>query len=143
MVIDKSGQWWRGEDLTDLAEFVRAFRANGYKVDRVLESVCAQCDGRAFRVEADDDEGAARRTCTGCGTASFIADSAEYWDDADHGECACPCGGMEFAVAVGYALRDNGDIRWISVGLRCIADGTLGVYADWKIDYSPALDLPA
>jgi hypothetical protein len=28
-------------------------------------------------------------------------------------------------------------VRWISLGLRCVQDGTLGVYADWKVDYSP------
>ncbi|MGC5022533.1 hypothetical protein [Micromonospora sp. DT47] len=25
----------------------------------------------------------------------------------------------------------------MSVGLHCLADDTLGVYADWKIDYAP------
>jgi hypothetical protein len=28
-------------------------------------------------------------------------------------------------------------VRWVSLGLRCVQDGTLAVYADWKIDYSP------
>lgn len=42
-----------------------------------------------------------------------------------------------FTVGVGFALRDDGDVRWISIGLLCVQDGTLGVYADWKIDYSP------
>jgi hypothetical protein len=66
------------------------------------------------------------------------ADSAEFWDEADPGECACPCGGDTFAVAVGFSLRDGGDVRWISIGLRCLTDNTLGVYADWKINYGPS-----
>ena len=65
------------------------------------------------------------------------ADSAEFWDEADPGECACPYGGDTFAVAVGFSLRDGGDVRWISIGLRCLTDNTLGVYADWKINYGP------
>jgi hypothetical protein len=43
-----------------------------------------------------------------------------------------------FAVAVGFSLRDGGDVRWISIGLRCLTDNTLGVYADWKINYGPS-----
>ena len=39
---------------------------------------------------------------------------------------------------VGYALLDDGEVRWISVGLRCLKDDTLGVHADTKIDYSPS-----
>ncbi|MFI5896109.1 alpha/beta fold hydrolase [Actinoplanes sp. NPDC051513] len=40
-------------------------------------------------------------------------------------------------------LRAGADreVRWISIGLRCLTDGTLGVYADWKIDYTPTAHL--
>jgi hypothetical protein len=61
--------------------------------------------------------------------------------DADPGDAACPCGGEIFNVAVGFALRDDGDVRWVYVGLRCTKDGILGVYADWKIDFSPTVHL--
>ena len=101
MTLDKSGELWRGEGFADLADYIRHFQAEGYPVDQVVESVCTRCSGRAFRVLVDDTQGCAQRTCVGCGTAAFIADSAEYWDEADPGECRCPCGGGEFAVAVG------------------------------------------
>ncbi|MGV9414846.1 hypothetical protein ACWDOP_33515 [Nocardia sp. NPDC003693] len=144
MVLDTSGEYARGDDLADLTEYVRDFEAGGYRVDRIVESVCAGCDGREFGVDADDDEGLARRTCLSCGATAFLGDSADHWDeDGEWAECTCPCGGERFAVAVGFSVRDDGDIRWVSVGLRCLADGVLGVYVDWKIDYSPALDLPA
>jgi hypothetical protein len=39
---------------------------------------------------------------------------------------------------VGYPLRDGGDLRWISSRLRCRADNTLGVCADWKLSYGPS-----
>jgi hypothetical protein len=92
MALDKSGELWRGEDFADLADYIRHFQAEGYQVDQVVESVCGHCNGRAFRVLVDDTEGCAQRTCIGCGTTAFIADSAEYWDEADPGECQCPCG---------------------------------------------------
>ena len=141
MTIDKTGALWRGEDLRDLTDYIRAFRAGGYPVAQVKESICAQCAGTSFRVAVDDDEGCGQRTCVTCGDVAFIADSAHYWPDASPGECACPCGGEVFAVGVGFALNADNEIRWISLGLRCLTDGTLGVYTDWKIDYSPAAQL--
>jgi hypothetical protein len=138
VTIDKKGKLWRGEDFADLAEYIRELQAEGYPVSKVVESVCNHCNGRAFRVLVDDTEGCAQRVCGGCGAAAFIAGSAEYWKDADPEACECPCGGGEFAMAVGFALRDDGDVRWISIGLRCLTDNTLGVYADWKINYGPS-----
>jgi hypothetical protein len=45
--LDKSGQLWRGEDLADLADYIRHFQAEGYQVDQVVESVCRHCNGPA------------------------------------------------------------------------------------------------
>ena len=125
----------------DLAEYVRAYQAGGYPVARVQELVCEKCQGTTFSVLVDDEEGCAAAMCRDCRHEHAIADSIDYLDDAELGECACPCGGEEFAVAVGFALRADGEVRWISVGLRCLADGTLGVYTDWKIDYGPTAHL--
>lgn len=137
VTVDKSGQYWRGEDLADLAEYLRAFQAGGYRVVDVAESVCAGCTGRAFRVLADDEEGCALRICVTCAASVYIADSAEHAQDADLRPCECPCSRDTFATAVGFARRPSQEIRWISIGLRCLACGTLGAYADWKIDYAP------
>ncbi|MEV6305336.1 hypothetical protein AB0M02_38390 [Actinoplanes sp. NPDC051861] len=140
MAIDKSGKLWRGETFDDLAAYIRHFAAGGYPVDTVVESRCASCDGRAFVLEIDEDENT-RRVCRTCDTTTFIGDSADYWDEDDYDNCACPCGGEEFAVAVGFALTDDGEVYWMSVGLRCLTDGTLGVYAETKIDYLPSRHL--
>ncbi len=85
-------------------------------------------------------EGGARRTCVACGGQEFIADSADYWLDDPKADyyCACRCGKEEFAAAVGFSLREDGDVRWIFVGLRCLECGLLGVYEDWKISYGPS-----
>jgi hypothetical protein len=68
-------------------------------------------------------------------------DSQDTVDSADLGQAACPCGGKRFEMAVGFALRDEGEIRWVYIALRCAADRTLGVYAAWKFDYSPTAQL--
>ncbi len=70
-----------------------------------------------FSVEVDDEEGCARRTCVTCGQRAFIADSAEFWDEADSGESQCPCGEEAFELGVAFSLREDGDVRWtLSVG---------------------------
>lgn len=94
-------------------------------------------------------EGGARRTCLGCGAEEFIADSEDYWEDETEADyyCACKCGNEEFAAAVGYTLvparpdTPDRDVRWVHVGLRCLACGSLGVYEDWKVSYGPSAHL--
>jgi hypothetical protein len=144
--IDKSGEFWKGTKAADLDEFVPAFAAGGYPVERMAHSRCSDCGGTTFALRVDDEEGYADRRCVACGHVVHMLDSAEYIDDANPEQCACPCGGEEFELAVGFAMADVADIdgspagrevKWVSIGARCLRDGTLGVYADWKIDYGP------
>ncbi|HEX7305273.1 hypothetical protein [Lentzea sp.] len=123
-----------------LDEAVRAYQEDGYEVTHVVESVCSGCGGRAFEVQLTGDQ-AVRRTCLGCGLKEFVADSDEFWDEDDAEECACTCGGEEFAAALGLSCLPDGEVRWVTVGLRCLACGLCGVYEDWKIDYSPSRHL--
>lgn len=90
-----------------------------------------------FGLRLDDEEGCAQRCCTRCGASSFLADSAEHWKEADPGDAQCPCGAEVFELGIAFSLRDDGDIRWVSIGARCVACGGLGTYVDWKVDYSP------
>ncbi|WP_035839153.1 hypothetical protein [Kitasatospora azatica] len=125
-----------GEGVSaELAVFLRS-AADGRPV-RIVASVCGGCGGRVFRVLVDDVEGGAERLCAGCGRRAFVADSEEFWADADPGEACCPCGSEEFETAVAFSLSDYGSVRWVTVGLRCQRDGFVGVYVDWKIDYGP------
>lgn len=43
------------------------------------------------------------------------------------GTHSAPCGSPDaaFAVAVGFAMTADNEVRWISVGLRCLTDDTL------------------
>lgn len=128
----------RGGDFAALAAHVKDHRAGGYEVTYVAESVCAHCGGRAFEVGVDDEAGCAQRRCLTCGEFTLIADSSDYWSEAQPEPCECPCGGDVFAVAVGFAPAEADEVRWVSIGLRCLKDNRLGVYTDWKIDYTPS-----
>lgn len=135
-MIDKTGAWWVGSDFADLAEYLRGYTSANYPAERIEQSTC-ECGGASFRLHFDDDEGCAERACAVCGASASIADSNEYGDDAEPDDAQCPCGGEIFELGVGFSLRDDGDIRWITVAGRCVACGVLGTYTDWKIDYSP------
>jgi hypothetical protein len=141
VAIDKSGDAWRGEDAADLAAFLRNFEAGGYRVSQVVAAGCPGCAGKVFRLRADADEGCAERTCAECDKTALMLDSEDYWDGAMPEEVRCRCGADLFEVAVAFSTRANGDVRWVSVGMRCTGDGVLGCCADWKIDYSPSADL--
>jgi hypothetical protein len=136
MTIDRSGTFWTGSERADIAEYLRALTADSYPADRVIHATCA-CGNARFRLSVDADEGCAQRTCTSCKQKHLICDSAESWADASAKPVKCPCGGKEFDVAVAFSHRDDGSLRWITVGERCTACGVLGAAVDWKIDYEP------
>jgi hypothetical protein len=137
VTIDKSGRWWKGTEFADVAGFLIAYAADGYPADQIVQSICS-CRHARFQVEGDRDEGCARRICATCGTRAFIADSGEYWDDAEPVKLACQgCRGRIFELGVAFSKRENGDVRWITTGQRCVGCGVLGSFIDWKIDYSP------
>lgn len=156
MTIDRSGANWKGTEATDLDEFLVTYSAGGYDVDHTSHSRCGNCEGTTFMLRVDDETGYADRRCLGCNQLTLILDSEDQADDASPEECACPCGGEEFELAIGFALVDveshnpassepdsnaTREVKWVSVGARCIRDGTLGVYTDWKIDYAPTAHL--
>ena len=86
--------------------------------------------------------GVAVHVCARCEREVGIADSDGHFDDVDEVATAeCPNGHDIFSVATGFALTPGGEVRWVSVGLRCDQDGDAGVYVDWKIDYSPSAHL--
>lgn len=128
-----------GSAFDELAGHLR----DEHQAGDVRECVCRSCGGLTFEVAVMEVEGGARRTCLGCGAEEYVADSADYWDDDAEVDyyCACPCGHEEFTAAVGYLIGDDGEVRWIFVGLRCLACASLNVYEDWKISYGPTRHL--
>jgi hypothetical protein len=137
MTIDTSGRWWTGTEFSDVAEYLRALTAAGHPVSEVTQSKC-RCGGTVFSLLRDDEEGCAQRVCRACGERAFIADSAEAWDEAQPTVAVCPCGGEHSEIGVGFSMRTDGEIEWVTVGQRCIRCGVLGSSVDWKIDYAPS-----
>jgi hypothetical protein len=154
MVIERDSPWWRGSSAKDLEEYLAA--ATQGQVGVVVEPLCAQCGSAVFAVVVGDRS--AERRCAGCGRRHAMLDSGGYdavvsgatvsrpasagsAQSADAGEAACPCGGEEFELAVGFTERVDGELGWVYVALRCTADGVLGLYADWKINSAPTRKL--
>jgi hypothetical protein len=109
----------------------------------VVQPLCAQCGSASFAVAVGARS--AERRCAGCGhqhvmlgQQHVMLDSAET---ADAGDAACPCGGEQFELAVGFTERVDGELGWVYLALRCTADGVLGLYADWKISSAPTRKL--
>ncbi len=74
---------------------------------------------------------------------NYICDSEEYDADAKPVKYKCiECGSSTANMGVGFSLYgDDGEIRWLYVGVRCTECGVLGCFAGWKIAYSPSKQL--
>lgn len=136
MALIKRGKHWYGDSQADIsAELLRQSLLNEYPAEHFADAVCS-CGGRGFRLNIDDNEGAAVRVCVSCGDEHPIGDSAEYLDDAELEECECPCGRNTFEITVGVSLYEGSeDVRWLYLGCRCSACGLIGCYGDWKNEY--------
>lgn len=137
MALQKRGQWWYGDSQADIRdEILRYSEEVGYAAEHFADATCT-CGGTVFWLLLDDTAGVASRICVACESEAHpIGDSAEYMEEADEDECACPCGGEEFEITVGVSLYDDSeDVRWLYLGCRCPACGLTAVYGDWKNEY--------
>jgi hypothetical protein len=107
----------------------------------VVQSTCAKCAAQVFWMQCSEEDGVALRTCTSCRDVAYIGDSEEHWSEADTGDAQCVCGKKMFEIAVGYCRGETDEVNWIIVGARCVTCSTIGVYADWSIDYEPTAHL--
>jgi hypothetical protein len=142
MSIDTSGKWWIGSEPADIRGFLEAYAPEGYEVHDFRLAACP-CGSDSFHLDADDNEGVAKRSCIKCSAEHFLCDSEEYWDEAgsEHWKCV-DCTSEETNVGVGFSLyEDDHEIRWLYVGCRCAKCGVLGCFAGWKIAYAPSRHL--
>jgi hypothetical protein len=141
MTINKNGKWWVGSEPSDIQEYLTAYAPDKTPVSAFRLSKCV-CLSTTFYLDADDDEGCAKRTCSNCASEHLICDSAKYWDEAspEHWKCIeCSC---EIAnIGVAFSLYDDLEVRWLYVGERCVNCGVLGCFAGWKVAYSPSIQL--
>lgn len=142
MAIDRSGAWWKGSTAIDLDDYLGAYSEDAYPVGATVHASCQRCGGDQFKVRFDPGEGCAERVCAQCAEQMFMLDTSEYLEDATLETLLCGCGSDMFNVAAGFAFREDSDeVRWIYLGRRCVNDGVLGCFAEWKIDYSPSAQL--
>jgi hypothetical protein len=144
MTLRKKRSHWYGDDHQDIqAEILRYSTVNAYPAEHFASSSCKGCGRAEFRILLDDEAGCAMRICASCESEHFIGDSAEYADEAELDECACPCGKELFQTVVGVHLyHESQDVKWLYLGLRCLACSMTAVYGDWKNeceDYSKLL----
>jgi hypothetical protein len=142
MSIDTSGKWWRGNNIEDIKDYLIAYSESAYPVQKVAISKCNKCGCEEFLVEFDWDEGVSRVICKSCETIKYLADSQENWNDIKPRKYKCvECKSTHANVGIGYAYRENGDIKWVYIGVRCSKCGILGSVTDWKIDFSPTKEI--
>lgn len=137
MALVKRGEHWYGDDHVDLREEIARFaNLNGYPAEHFADARCS-CGGSTFRLAVDDNQGAAVRVCMGCADEHAMGDSAEYLDDAELETCSCVCESEALELSVGVSLyAGSADVRWLYLGCRCTDCGLVGVYADWKNEYT-------
>jgi len=142
MAIDTTGKWWIGSQAEDIKGFLEAYTAEEYPATEFRIAKCS-CGSVVFNLEADDEEGCAKRTCAKCNAEHFICDSGEYWEDATPEKWKCvECKSNATNIGVGFSLYDDKNaIRWLYVGVRCAKCGILGCFAGWKVAYEPSLQL--
>jgi hypothetical protein len=133
VAIDTSGKCWVGSEAADIADFLKAYKAEGYEVDAIRLCKC-RCGSTTFELAADRDEGCAQRACAVCRTKHLVCDSADHWQDAQPQSWTCSeCQWNTCNLAVGFSLYEpeegqRPDVRWISIGQRCTNCGTLASF---------------
>jgi len=136
-VLEQRGDYRYGDSQSDIRDEALNYSKDvGYLAHHFADAVC-RCGGHAFKLLLDDDQGAAVRHCVHCKEQHAIGDSAEYLDDAELAECACPCGAEEFEITVGVSLYTGSeDVRWLYLGCRCTRCGLVAIYGDWKNEFN-------
>lgn len=139
MTLNKKGQYWYGADTKDTKDEVERYSGlNGYKTVKFSQAVCG-CGSLSFKLETDEEQGVAKRTCANCGAMHFMGDSAEYAEGATLEGHECICSATDFELCSGVALyRDSNDVRWYYIGCRCAHCHLVGVFADWKCEAGDA-----
>ncbi len=134
-MIDKTDEFWASATADDIDEYLKAYSDNS-ALD--VKPIICSCGGETFTIKCDQDESVIGVKCECCGEEKLIADSADYWGDADPEDYECPlCKSRLYNVRVGFRRRRSGSVKWVYIGVRCTQCKALGSPLDWKIDYEP------
>ena len=141
MTIDKSGEYWVGTMAADLDEYLRLLTAESYPADRIVHATCT-CGNDRFRLQADSNEGCARRVCTRCRRTHLICDSEESWSDAEPEALWNDSGVVDASPGEWLAMPDIASLLRLGPAHFVIADPGLPLqwidlascYRFWKDD---------
>ena len=132
-----------GEDVEDL----RAFLADlGDAAPVVHETVVLACGNHGEErptwtyVEADAEDGVARRRCLQCATTVHLLDSAERWTHPMMW-CCGTCNQSIAEVAVGLSVPDGEHVEWVVVGARCVECGRIDGLTDLALPGRPIAEV--
>lgn len=136
-MMDTTKDYWTGDNAEDIAEYLRLYSENE-NID-IKTVVCHSCGSESFEVKVDQNEDVIQVKCTECATEKILLDCEDVWEDANPKlrKCSICKKSKVYNVKVGFVRRENGSVKWVYIGNRCTACGTLGSYLDWKIDYEP------
>jgi hypothetical protein len=137
--LTKKGKYWFGTAINDVeTEIVRYSQQNSYLAVRFRQSQC-RCGSDSFKLESDEEVGAARRICAACATVHLMGDSTDYASDASFDNHVCVCENELFSLLSGVALYEgSNDVRWYYIGCLCDQCKLVGVFADWKCEAGDA-----
>ena len=143
MALRRKGEYWYGDSAADVWEYFVRINRDSPEPPKHWRQVVCPCGNAAFVVEGVDGETQFQRTCTAC-DARVVMFAKDYsrrkkWRD-DLPLIECVCYGEEFEV-VGVTAPFMGDevsAKWFYLGMRCVACGCLGCYADWIPRYTDA-----
>lgn len=144
MVLRTDGVATTGEDVEDLAQFLRCLDG-GPQVHEVVPLSCARHDDEPVSwayVEADPVAGTARRRCLACGATVALLDSERRWTHPPVHSCA-GCGQSVVELAVGLNVPDGLHVSWLAVGVRCVACSRLAGVTDLVVDGLPLAQVRA
>ena len=139
-MIDRTPKFWTGDSPDDIDEWLGEYtELADLNVKPVL---CRACGADVFKIRVDQNEGAIQVICHSCGTKKILMDGEEIWKECRPRARKCPiCKESLYNVRVGFQYRDNGDVKWVYIGNRCVSCGTLGSYVDWSVDYGPTEEM--
>jgi len=87
MAIDKTQEYWHGENAEDAIEYLVEYSENNVTKAAIIK--CRQCNSDILTYKIDSFEGAIEITCTSCKEARLLLDSEDYWEDSEPEEAIC------------------------------------------------------
>lgn len=125
-----------GDSRADIREeLIRYSSLHGYVAQYFADARC-DCGATTFKLGLDENAGVAVRFCQSCGAEHGMADSDDYFDEADIDIAECTCGAGLFEITLGVSLyADSEDVRWLYIGCRGPTCKLTGCYGDWKNEF--------